>query len=399
LHDRRTGGLPLTGSSTPTVFLSACEASADLHGARLVAAVKARLPGASFVGIGGERMAAAGVRILFPAKELSVMGVSEVLSRLPVIRRAFRTATAALNDPGADVAVVIDSPDFNLRLAARAAKARVPVVYLIPPKVWAWRKGRLRTIRRLVDRVLVIFPFEPAVYEAAGVPVTYVGNPLVDEMHEVRSRAPRPGGWMPDDLGIPPGGPLVALLPGSRPREIAAVLPDLLGAARLLKERLPSVRFALAVAESLDPETIAGTVARAGVDVTLIRGHATELLCAADAAAMCSGTVSLQAALAGLPGVIVYRAAPLTYAIGSRLVKVPHFGLPNLVAGRRVMPELLQHEVSPEAVCGHLHRILTDPAEAERQRQGLKEVQAAMGAPGAAERAAEAVLEVLAEAA
>jgi lipid-A-disaccharide synthase len=369
-----------------------------------VAALRALLPGAGFCGIGGERMAAEGVRILFSAKELSVMGVSEVLTRLPVIRRAFRAATEALTDPGADVAVLIDSPDFNLRLAARARRAGVPVVYLIPPKVWAWRKGRLRTIRRRVNRVLVIFPFEPAIYEAAGVPVTYVGNPLVDEMHEVRDRAPHPGGWRPEDLGIPPGGPLVALLPGSRGHEIEHLLPDLLGAARLLRERLaregkPDVRFALAVAGSLDPDAVAAAAARAGVDVTLIEGRAPELLCAADAAAMCSGTVSLQAALAGVPGVIVYRAAPLTYAIGSRLVKVPHFGLPNLVAGRRVMPELLQHEVTPEAVADHLHRILTDPAEYERQRQGLKEIQAAMGAPGAADRAAEAVRDVLAEAA
>lgn len=364
-----------------------------------MAALKPRLPDATFLGIGGERMAAEGVRILFPAKALSVMGVSEVLARLPVVRRAFRAASEALESPGADVAVLIDSPDFNLRLAARARREGVPVVYLIPPKVWAWRKGRLRTIRRRVNRVLVIFPFEPAIYEAAGVPVTYVGNPLVDEMHEVRARAPHPGGWTPDDLGIPPGGPLVALLPGSRPHEIDNLLPDLLAAARLLRERLPSARLALAVADSLDPDAMAGAVARAGVDVTLIQGRAPELLCAADAAAMCSGTVSLQAALAGVPGVIVYRAAPLTYAIGSRLVKVPHFGLPNLVAGRRVMPELLQHDVTPEAVCDHLHRILTDPAEAERQRRGLKEIQAAMGAPGAAERAAEAVREVLAEAA
>jgi len=391
--------VPLTDPPPRTVFLSACEASADLHGARLVAALKDRLPGADFCGIGGERMAAEGVRILFPARELSVMGVVEVLARLPVIRRAFRVATDALNDPGADVAVVIDSPDFNLRLAARARRARVPVVYLIPPKVWAWRKRRLKTIQRLVDRVLVIFPFERPFYEAAGVPVTYVGNPLVDEMHDVRARAPRAGGWTPEDLGIPPGGPLVALLPGSRPHEIDKLLPDLLGAARLLRERLPTVRFALAVAESLDEGPVRDRVAAAGVDVTLIRGRAPELLCAAGAAAMCSGTVSLQAALAGVPGVIVYRAAPLTYAIGSRLVKVPHFGLPNLVAGRRVVPELLQHEVTPEAVCDHLHRLLTDPAEAERQRQGLKEVQAAMGAPGAAARAADAVSGLLAEAA
>jgi len=364
-----------------------------------VAALRAKLPGAIFSGIGGERMAAEGVRILFPARELSVMGVAEVLGRLPVIRRAFRAATAALKGPGADVAVLIDSPDFNLRLAARARRAGVPVVYLIPPKVWAWRKGRLRTIRRWVNRVLVIFPFELPIYQAVGLPVTYVGNPLVDEMHEVRGRAPRPGGWRPEDLGIPPGGPLVALLPGSRPREIDAVLPDLLGAARLLKARLPSVRFALAVAGSLDAAAVGARVAAAGVEVTVIEGRAPELLCAADAAAMCSGTVSLQAALAGVPGVIVYRAAPLTYAIGSRMVKVPHFGLPNLVAGRRVMPELLQQAVTPEAVCDHLHRILTDAAEAERQRQGLKEIQAAMGGPGAAARAAAAVRDVLAEAA
>jgi lipid-A-disaccharide synthase len=392
--------VPLTGGPpAPTILLSACEPSADLHGARLMAALKGRLEGAAFVGIGGERMAAEGLEVVFPARELSVMGISEVLARLPVIRRAFRAVGETLARRRPDAVVIIDAPDFNLRVAGRARRCGVPVVYLVPPKVWAWRRGRLKTIRRRVDRVLAILPFEPPIYEAAGIPVTYVGNPLVDEMAEVRVRAPRTDGWRPEDLGIPPGGPLVALLPGSRPREIDHILPDLLAAARLLQGRVPDVRFALSAAGSLDPAPIRRAAAAAGVAVTLVEGRTPELLCAADAAAMASGTVTLQCALAGTPGVIVYRAAPLTYAIGSRLVRVPHFGLVNLVAGRRVMPELLQHAFTPEAVCGHLHALLTDPDAAGRQRQGIKEVQAALGAPGAAGRAADAVCAVMGRAA
>jgi lipid-A-disaccharide synthase len=396
--------VPLTaGTGQPTLFVSACEASADLHGARVMQALRARAPGARFVGIGGDRMVAAGLEPVFHARDLSVMGVSEVLGRLATIRRAFARARACMAAERPGAALLIDAPDFNLRLARHAREAGVRVIEMIPPKVWAWRRGRLKTIARRVDHVLVILPFEPPIYEAAGVPVTYVGNPLVDEMHEAEARAPDGVRWRPADLGLSDGRPLVGLLPGSRPGEIAAILPRLLEAGRLLAERLPEVQFAVPVAGSLDVDTIRAEVDRSGLsatcDVTCIDGRAVELLLAADAVAMASGTVTLQAALAGVPGVIVYRAAPLTYAIGSRLVRVPHFGLTNLVAGRRVVPELLQGQFTPEAVCGLLHDLLTRPDVAEAQRKALEEVRSRLGPPGAAARAAEAVLGILEKAA
>jgi lipid-A-disaccharide synthase len=392
--------VPLTaGTGQPTLFVSACEASADLHGARVMEAVRARAPGMRFVGIGGDRMVAAGLEPVFHARDLSVMGISEVLGRLATIRRAFARARACMAAERPGAALLIDAPDFNLRLARHARELRVPVIDMIPPKVWAWRKSRLKTIARRVDHVLVILPFEPPIYEAAGVPVTYVGNPLVDEMHEAAARAPDGVRWRPADLGLADGRPLVGLLPGSRPGEIAAILRPLLAAGRLLAERLSDVQFAVPVAGSLDLDAIRAEVERSGLDATCIEGRAVELLLAADAVAMASGTVTLQAALAGVPGVIVYRAAPLTYAIGSRLVRVPHFGLTNLVAGRRVVPELLQGQFTPEAVCGLLDELLTQPDVAEAQRKGLGEVRSRMGPPGGAARAAEAVLGILEQAA
>lgn len=391
--------MPLTGDSPPRFLVSACEASADLHGARLIAALRTRVPGAAFVGIGGERMAAEGLRAVFHARDLSVMGISELFGRLAAIRTAFARACGLLRSERPAAAVLIDAPDFNLRLAARAKAAGVPVVYFIPPKLWAWRRGRLKTIARRVDHVLVILPFEEAIYTAARVPVTYVGNPLVDEMQEVAAAAPAGGRWRPADFHLEPGRPTVALLPGSRPKEIDAILPTLLEAAARLAGRLPAVQFLLPVAGSLDADAVAARVARGPVPVTCVPGRAVEVLTAADAVAMASGTATLQAALAGVPGVIVYRVSALTYALGRLLVRVPHVGLVNLVAGRRVVPELLQGAFTAEAVAGHLHDLLTRPEGAVAQRLGLKEVRARLGPPGAAGRAAEAVLKVVGQAA
>jgi len=384
--------VPLTG---PSLFLSACEPSADLHGAHLIRALAEKLPGARFSGIGGERMAAAGQERLFDARDLSVMGLTEVLGRLGAVRRAFGCARTAFAGGGVDVAVLIDSPDFNLRLAARAKRAGIPVVYFIGPKFWAWRKGRLKTISKRVDHMMVILPFEQPLYDAAGVPATYVGNPLVDEMHEAVARAPRGGGWRPSDFGLDDTRELVVLMPGSRRSEIENILPDLLAAARLLAARRPEAQCALPIAESLDGETIRAQVAAAGVPVTCVAGQAVELLTVATVAAMASGTVTLQAALAGVPGVVVYRASPLTWAIGRRLVKLENVSLVNLVAGEEVMPELLQRDFTPQAVCDRLEALLADPAVRTAQEQGIERVRERMGGPGAPERAAQVVAGVL----
>jgi lipid-A-disaccharide synthase len=337
-------------------------------------------------------MAAAGQERVFDAKDLSVMGLTEVLGRLGAIRRAFRSAQDAFAQGDVDVAVLIDSPDFNLRLAAHARKAGIPVVYFIGPKFWAWRKGRLKTIAKRVDHMMVILPFEKELYDAAGVPATYVGNPLVDEMAEAMSAAPSEDGWRASDFGLDNERPLVVLMPGSRRKEIESILPDLLEAARLLNLQQPDVQFALPISESLDGDPIRARVAASGVPVTCVEGKAVELLSVATVAAMASGTVTLQAALAGVPGVVVYRASPLTWAIGRRLVKLENVSLVNLVAGSGVMPELLQHDFTPQAVCDHLSALLTDPEVRQAQQTGIAGVQAKMGGVGAPARAADVVI-------
>lgn len=385
--------MPLTGAAhAPRVFLSACEASADLHGAHLMHALRKLAPGAAFTGIGGERMVRAGLAPVFHARDLSVMGLAEVLARIGTIRKAFRRAAAVFERGEVDIAVLIDAPDFNLRLASRARRAGVPVVYFISPKVWAWRRGRVRHIARLVQHMMVILPFEIDIYRQAGVPATYVGNPLVDEMAEVAARAPQDGRWRPSDFGLDDARPTVGLLPGSRPRELAAILPTLLEAARLLAARLPGVQFLLPMAPSLNGVAIREQVGRSGVDVVCVDSRAVEVMTAADALAVASGTATLQAALADTPGVIVYRMSPVTWAIGNLLVNVAHAGLVNLVAGERVVPELLQGAFTADAVCDHLYRLLTDPDAAAAQREGLARVRKVMGAPGAPERAARIVL-------
>ncbi|MFQ5508904.1 MAG: lipid-A-disaccharide synthase [Leptospirillia bacterium] len=376
--------------------MSACEASADLHGAHLMDAIRRIAPDARIEGIGGDRMTAAGLEPVFHARELSVMGIAEVLGKLGVVRRAFAKAAAMFSKGETDVAVLIDSPDFNLRLAARARAAGVPVVYFIGPKVWAWRKGRLKTIGRLVDHMMVILPFEVGIYERAGIPATFVGNPLVDEMAGVKAGAPADGRFRPSDFGLKDDRPTVGLFPGSRGKEIDTILPGLLAAAEQLARQLPEVQFLLPVADTLDLGVIESRV-RAATDaakvpVTCVDGRAVEAMTACDAVAMASGTVTLQAALAGVPGVIVYRMSPITWALVRRMVGVKYAGLVNLVADDAVVPELLQDAFTPEAVCEQLFRVLSDPDAAAAQRTGLETVRERLGDTGAPERAARIVL-------
>jgi len=384
--------VPLNDRPPARIFLSACEASADLHGGHLIRALSARLPETVFTGIGGERMQAAGQDRIFDARDLSVMGLTEVLGRLGAVRRAFASAQAAFRGGDIDVAVLIDSPDFNLRLAVHARRAGIPVVYFISPKFWAWRKGRLKTIAERVDHMMVILPFEKPYFDKVGLPATYVGNPLVDEMAEVMAAAPAGNGWKASDFGLDDNRPVVALVPGSRRKEVDVILPDLLAAAKLLAAEKPEVQFVLPIAESLDESPIRAQAAAAGVPITCVDGNAVALLSVADAAAMASGTVTLQAALADVPGVVVYRAAPLTWAIGRRLVKLENVSLVNLVAGYGVMPELLQHDFTPQAVCDELIALLADGEIRQKQMKGIHTVRERMGKVGAPERAAQVVL-------
>jgi len=376
-----------------TIMISAGEASGDRLGAGLARALRALRPEARLLGMGGDDMAEAGVEIVQHASDVAVMGIVEVLGRLREIRAAMTRLEQTLERERPDVLVPVDFPDFNLRLATRARRRGVPVVYFVSPQVWAWRRGRVRQIRDLVRRMLVLFPFEAPFYEAAGVPVTFVGHPAAEpgsepdvEPQELAKR-----------IGFRTGSQVVALLPGSRLAEVEILLPLLVAAAEILRQERPGLEFLVPRARTL-PEGLLETVVREAGLEPCVRVHAGDypsILRVCSAGAVASGTATLDAALAGLPMVVVYRVRLVTYLLGRSLVRVDHIGLPNLVAGKRIVPELLQGECTPARIAHEVARYLDDGAYSGRVRGALAEVREKLGGPGAYERAAREVLREL----
>jgi lipid-A-disaccharide synthase len=372
------------------IMLSAGEASGDRLGAGLARALLRRAPGVTLFGMGGEEMEDAGVRLVAHASDVAVVGFVEVVRHLPEIRRAMDRLTGAIATERPDVVVPIDFPDFNLRLAGKASASGVPVVYYVSPQVWAWRRGRVATMRRILRRMLVVLPFEAAFYGAEGVPVTFVGHPAA----AARPRASRD--VLLPELGLSPDRPVVALLPGSRMGEAGRLFPILLASARRLSASQPDVQFVVPVARTLPAGFLSGMLAESGTTGVVLRsGDYPGILEVADAAAVASGTATLDAALAGVPFVAVYRMQMLSYAIARMLVRVPHIALPNLIAGRRVVPELVQGACTPEAIAAELARFLADPAAAGRLRAELAGVATSLQGEGAFDRAAEAILREL----
>jgi lipid-A-disaccharide synthase len=375
----------------PRILLSAGEASGDRLGAGLARALRRLRPDVELTGMGGAEMAEAGVHLVQDASEVAVVGVLEVLSRLPQLRAAMARLTAAL-DGRPDLLVPIDFPDFNLRLAGEAARRGVPVVYFVSPQVWAWRRGRVRDIRRRVARMLVLFPFEVPFYEQAGVPVTFVGHPMAGTaevpLPETEALAAR--------LGLRTGARRLILLPGSRPGEVARLLPRMLEAASHLARTRPDLEILLPLARGLEPDSVAQAVAASAVPGTRVhRGDYPAVLTLGTAGIAASGTATLDAALAGLPIAVVYAVQPLTYLLGRLLVRVDHIALPNLVLGRRLLPEMVQGAFTAEAAAAAVAPWLDHPLAGEEVRRGLAEVRARLGAPGALDRAAEAILREL----
>ncbi len=375
-------------SRAPRILISAGEASGDRLGAALARAIRSLRPEAELVGMGGDEMAQAGVRLVRHASEVAVMGLVEVVEHLPAVIDALGRMQAAVELERPDLLVPVDFPDFNLRLAAHARAAGVPVVYYVSPQIWAWRRGRVRRIRDLVRRMLVLFPFETAFYEAAGVPVTFVGHPAAD-----RPTTPTPRADVLRAAGLDPTATTVALLPGSRRGEVTRLLPVLLGAARLLARGRPGLQFVVPRARTLPAGWLERQVAGSGpARLHVVGGPYPEILEAADAGVVASGTASLDAAIAGLPAAVVYRMQPLSYALARHLVRVDHIALPNLVAGRRILPELVQDACRPDGVATAVGAFLDDPGLASSTREALGEVRRRLGGPGAPERAARAVL-------
>jgi lipid-A-disaccharide synthase len=372
------------GARPPRILVSSGEPSGELYGALLLRELKKHRPPFASFGLGGDAMAGEGVSLVAHVRDLAVVGLLEVVRHLPRLRRVFRAVLAEVDRDPPQLAVLIDYAGFHLRLARELQRRGIPVVYYVSPQVWAWRSGRLRTIRETVSRMLVLFPFEPAVYEAAGVPVTFVGHPLVDRLQPAPDR-----GTARTTLGLDPQRRLVALLPGSRPQEVRYNLPPLLGAVDILVQRHPDLQLALAAAPGLDAAALRLAIGTRPVRV--LEGRATALLAAADLGLVASGTATVEAALVDTPIVVVYRLSPVTYALGRRFVNVPHYAMVNLIAEQRLVPEVIQHEMTPERVAAEALRLLNDPASMHVIQEGLAVVRARLGGPGASARAAMAV--------
>ena len=378
-----------------TVLISAGDASGELHAAALVEELRRREPGLRVLGLGGAALEKAGVEIVVPQRELAVgLGV-EVLRDLHRIVSAWRRMTRALAEARPDLVILVDSPDFNLPFAKRAKRAGVPVLYYVSPQVWAWRRGRVRRIAKRVDRLAVIFPFEPAVYAGSGLAVDFVGHPLVDRLRPLarhdRAEARRA-------LGLDPQRPLVLLLPGSRRNEVRSTLPLQLAAAAALHAREPRAAFAIAVAPSIERGAIDAGIAAsrlpALLDLSVIEGRTHEAILAADVALAKPGTVTLEVALLGTPLVVTTRVNRFTAFVIRRLVKLRSYTMPNLIAGESIVPELLQEDADPARIAEALLALLAGPARA-RQLAAFGAVERALGGGGAAARAADIAEEML----
>ncbi|ADW17729.1 lipid-A-disaccharide synthase [Desulfobulbus propionicus DSM 2032] len=385
------------GGYTQEVMIVAGEASGDLHGANLVRAMREQRPELRFCGMGGRELHAAGVELLCDAAKLAVVGAFEVLSHLGDILAARRALIERMRDRRPGLLILIDYPDFNLLLARSAKKLGIPVFYYISPQVWAWRKGRVRTIKRLTDRMAVILPFEQSFYARYGVRVDFVGHPLMDAVHPDLSPAQFRAAHR-----IEPTRKLVGLLPGSRRKEVAALLPDFLAAAELLARDHPQAyTFLIPLAPTigrtlLDEHGLAAWLGR--YDYRVISEGRYAMMAACDAVVAASGTVLLELALLGVPTVATYRVSPRTYFLGRLLIRnLRFFSLVNLIGEREIIPELLQDAVTPGRIASELRNMLDNDVARQSMLAGLREVRERLGGPGASRRAADIALQVLAD--
>ncbi len=374
------------------LLISAGEVSGDQHGAALLAALKERVPALEALGLGGDRCAAEGMRLLAHQKDLAIIGLVEALAKIRFARRLIRDLTKAASEGQVDAAVLIDSPDFHLPLARRLAKAGIPVVFYVSPQVWAWRSGRAKTLARLGRGILTLFRFEKRWYDARGIggSVTWVGHPLVDEAARELATPANPA---------PEGRRRIVLMPGSRAGEIRNLLPLLRDAAAILTARRNDLDVVLVRADSV-PESLLGEIAGdALAGWTIVSGPHLSLLAASDVLVVASGTATVEGLLAGIPMVVVYRVATISYLLGKLLVKVPNVAMANILSdpgdGSQTVPELIQRAATPERIAAEVERFLSDPGRAAEARRRLALGREDLGPPGAPGRTADAVLSLV----
>lgn len=374
-------------SSTRNIIIVAGETSGDAHGAHLVRAMKTRDDSLFFCGIGGERLRAEGVEIILDASEISVVGITEVISKIFRVLQGIGGLKKAMRERHPELIILIDFPDFNLLMARFARKLNISVLYYISPQIWAWRSGRIRQIKKYVDKMAVILPFEEAFYRRHGVPVTFVGHPLLDYYEP-------PAG---NEEKSPNSRPMIGILPGSRRSEIKRNLQVMLAAASLLQRRFPEMQFMISQAPSIDREWVESFIRpyKGACRLELVSEGVFRIFEKADFIVAASGTVTLEIAIHGIPMVIVYRISPASFLMGKALITVSHIGLVNLIAGEQVVPELIQEQASPKRIAEAVAKIIQNPEEMDRIRGKLRSLRRRLGMPGAAERTAQIALSML----
>jgi len=373
-----------------TIMIIAGEASGDMHGASLVHEMLKIDSSLKFYGIGGNKLQEVGVNLLAHSSEMAVMGLTEVIPKLGTILRIMNRMKKSMDEFNPDLVILIDYPDFNLRIAKAAYKRGIKVFYYISPQVWAWRKGRINQIKKLVNKMAVILPFEVETYRQKGFPVNYVGHPLLDLVktkyspQEARTK-----------FGLKEGKTTVALLPGSRFSEVNNLLPEMLKAGEILAQHIQDIQFLLPLADTIEEKIITDIISRYALKVNIISGYTYDAISCSDLAIVASGTATLETALLGVPMVIIYKISSLTYFIGKFIVHVRNIGLANIIAGKTIVPELIQEDASGNRIAAEALDILTD---AERKQEMIKELTAIrnkLGNPGAARKTAQLAYDVL----
>lgn len=373
------------------ILISAGEASGDVHAAAVTAAIKKLDKDAKVFGMGGDELRAAGGEVLFDIKDHGVMGFIEVIRKLPDLFRLRNAFEKIMDERRPDCLVVVDYPGFNMKLAKIAHDKKIPVVSYIAPSAWAWNKGRAKKVAKIVDKVACIFPFEYDVYKEAGAPVEFVGHPLLDIVRPEMTKEEAVA-W----AGKEKGKKLVLLMPGSRLMEIEKMLPTLLESAKLLQKQLPNVQFIMPRAGTISKELLQEKIKQSGVQVKITEGHNYDLFSIADLALATSGTVTLEAALCGLPSVIVYRTSAINAFIARLVINIPNIGLPNIVAGKQILPELLQEEFTPSKVAASAIDLLQSERNLQVQKD-LAYMKHRLGESGAVERVAQLILKIAEE--
>ena len=368
------GDAGVPGRCRVKVAVVAGEASGDLHASEVIRELR-KLTRAEAFGIGGDLLEAEGVELLHHAREMGMVGFFNVIRHLPMFRRAFKELMERIEREKPDVVFLIDYPGFNMRVAKRCKELGLRVVYYISPQLWAWRQGRVRHVEKYVDRMVVIFPFEEAFYRTHHIPVTYVGHPLVEQLSHI-TRPPRDSEVL-----------RIALLPGSRRAEVHSLLPAMLDAVEILSRERP-VAASIIQAPTISREILARIVSEKGSDVPIVPNDRGEAVAAADVSLSSSGTATLESAVLGTPVVVMYRLSRVTYLLAKKLVRLPHFSLVNIVAGKQIVPELIQDDVNGERIAAEVRKLVA-PGHYEEVRAALADVRAKLGAPGAAERVAQ----------